>query len=266
MLTHPNFDPVAVDLGIVQIHWYGLMYLAGFAFAYWMCKRYIAFKKLAISNEQVADLIFYGVMGLVIGGRIGYVFFYDLQQFMADPFWLFKIWEGGMAFHGGFLGVCAAIIFYAWRQNIRLGTLADMAALAVPMGLGFGRLGNFIGQELWGRETTVPWGMVFQNDPLGLVRHPSQLYQAFLEGPLLFAIIFFFTRKPRPQWSAAGLFILCYGVFRFFVEFFREPDPHIGFDLMDWLSRGQLLSLPMIIAGTLLVIWAYRQQQPSHNN
>lgn len=261
MLKHPNFNPVAVDLGVIQIHWYGLMYLAGFVFGWWICRLHSRQGRITLNDEQIADLVFACAIGLVLGGRIGYTLFYGFDRFLENPLWALKIWQGGMSFHGGFIGVCLALVWFSRRQNVTLGALADLAALAVPMGLGFGRIGNFIGQELWGRATTVPWGMVFPHDPLGLARHPSQLYQALLEGPLLFAIIFFFSRRPRPPWAAAGLFILCYGVFRFTVEFFREPDAHIGFDLFGWLSRGQLLSLPMVVAGLIMMIWAYRRQQ-----
>ena len=257
MLVHPNFSPVALDLGVIQIHWYGLMYLCAFAFSYWIFKKFSVLGKPPLPANQVDDAVFYGAMGVIIGGRFGYVFFYGFDHFLEEPLWLFKVWEGGMSFHGGFIGVVIAAIIFAKRHQVRLGELCDRVALAAPMGLGFGRLGNFIGQELWGRPTDVPWGMMFPNDPSGLARHPSQLYQMAMEGVLLFLIIYWFTRKERPEWSAGAMFVMCYGIFRFVAEFFRQPDAHIGFDLFGWLSRGQVLSLPMIALGVAALSWAY---------
>ena len=259
MLHHPNFDPVAVSLGPLKIHWYGLMYLMAFASAWWIGRRRSQRADAPLqSAEQVDDLVFYGAMGVVLGGRLGYVLFYNFDRFLDEPLWLFKVWQGGMSFHGGLIGVIVAMLWFARRQVIAPGRLFDFIAPLVPLGLGFGRIGNFIGQELYGRVTDVPWAMVFTTDPLGLPRHPSQLYQAFLEGLVLFIIVYGFTARSRPEWSVSGLFLFCYGVFRFTVEFFREPDIQIGFDLFGWLTRGQLLSLPMIVAGILLLAWAYR--------
>lgn len=259
MLNHPDFDPVAVSLGPLQIHWYGLMYLVGFAAAWWIAAHRAAKAYTPINRKQVDDLIFYGALGVVLGGRAGYVLLYNFDKFLADPVWLFKVWEGGMSFHGGLLGVILAMTLYARHLRISLGSLLDFVAPIVPIGLGMGRIGNFIGQELWGRAADVPWAMIFPKDPSQLPRHPSQLYQAALEGLLLFLIVFYFSRKPRPAWSVGGLFLICYGSFRFFVEFFREPDSHIGFDVFGWMTRGQLLSLPMIIAGIVLMVWAYQK-------
>lgn len=262
MLLHPNMDPIAVDLGFVQVHWYGIMYLFGFAGAYIILKQRAKKGLAPFLAEQVDDIIFHAALGTIIGGRLGYVFLYG-TPLLNDPLSIFRVWEGGMSFHGGFVGVVAAGVIYAWRNKVCFGSLMDFAALVAPIGLGCGRMGNFIGQELWGRPTDVPWAMVFPNDPLALARHPSQLYQGFLEGLTLFAVMYWFNRKPRPRWSGAALFVFLYGVFRFAVEFFREPDAHIGFDVANLFSRGQLLSFPMIIIGFILFIWAYKKSQYS---
>lgn len=263
MLTHPNFDPVAVSLGPVSIHWYGLMYLIGFAAAWMLAVRRTGMAFSPIKREHVDDLIFYAAVGVVLGGRFGYVMFYNFDKFLVEPLWLFKVWEGGMSFHGGLLGVIVAMLLYARKINVGAGQLLDFVVPLVPIGLGMGRIGNFIGQELWGRAAdpeVVPWAMVFPNDPQALARHPSQLYQATLEGLLLFVIVYSFSSRQRPAWSVGGLFITCYGCFRFIVEFFRQPDSHIGFDAMGWLTRGQILSVPMIVAGVALMVYAYRKQ------
>jgi phosphatidylglycerol:prolipoprotein diacylglycerol transferase len=238
------------------------MYLLAFCSAWWLASRRAALPFSPVKRNQVDDLIFYGALGVVLGGRCGYVLFYNFDKFLADPLWLFRVWEGGMAFHGGLLGVLLAMTLYARHLKVSAGALWDFVAPIVPLGLGFGRMGNFIGQELWGRvadPAVAPWAMLFPKDPAALPRHPSQLYQVGLEGILLFVIIYVFSAKPRPAWSVSGLFLLCYGCFRFIVEFFREPDSHIGFDVFGWMTRGQLLSLPMIVAGLLLMVFAYRQ-------
>lgn len=262
MLRHPDIDPVAVQLGPLAIHWYGLMYLMAFGFAWWLAVRRSRQDWRPVAREQVDDLIFYGAIGVILGGRFGYVLFYNFDQFLAQPLWLFQVWQGGMSFHGGLLGVLLAMAWFARSHNIRFGSLMDFVAPLVPVGLGLGRLGNFIGQELWGRASDVPWAMVFPRDPLQLARHPSQLYQFALEGVLLFVLVLLFSRGRRPVWAVSGLFGLCYGVARFIVEFFREPDSHIGFDAFGWLTRGQVLSLPMIAVGAAMIIYAYRQSQP----
>ena len=262
MLTHPNIDPVAVSIGPVSVHWYGIMYLLAFVTAWGLAVRRAGFSHTEVGREQVDDLIFYGALGVVLGGRFGYVMFYNFDRFLSDPLWLLKIWQGGMSFHGGLLGVVVAMLVYARQQNITFAGLLDFVAPIVPLGLGMGRIGNFIGQELWGRAadvSSVPWAMVFPADPEGLPRHPSQLYQAGLEGFLLFAVLYVFSLKPRPTGSVAGLFLIGYGLARFVVEFFRQPDNHIGFDAFGWMTRGQVLSLPMIIIGGAVFIWVYFQ-------
>lgn len=256
MLSYPVIDPVAVSLGPVKVHWYGLMYLLGFAAVY-VLGRYRARQPWSpIKPEAIEDLVTYGALGVILGGRIGYILFYNFGEFLKDPVILFKIWEGGMSFHGGMLGVFAAMWFFSKQQGCTVLQLTDIIAPMAPIGLGAGRIGNFINSELWGRPTDVPWAMVF---PTGgpLARHPSQLYEAFLEGLVLFAILWWYSAKPRPVMAPTGLAILLYGCFRFFAEFFRMPDAHLGFIALDWLTMGQLLSLPMIIVGGLMFYFAH---------
>ena len=259
MLTYPNIDPVALQIGAFEIfgktigplkvHWYGLMYLFGFIAA-WTLGVYRANRPWSpIKRAQVEDLVFYCALGVIIGARVGYIVFYNFGDFLENPLELFKVWNGGMSFHGGMLGVAIAMVYYAKKINSTFLDIADFGAPLVPIGLGLGRIGNFIGGELWGRQTDVPWGMVFPKDSDQLVRHPSQLYQAFFEGLVLFAVLFWFSRKPRPRAAVASLFVLLYGCFRFMVEFVREPDAHIRFDLFGWMTRGQILCVPMIIIG-----------------
>lgn len=259
MLPYPEIDPVAVALGPLKIHWYGLTYLAGLAFAWWLAVRRTRQPWSPVKREQVDDLIFFAALGVVLGGRFGYAIFYGGDRLAADPSWLLRVWQGGMSFHGGFLGVLLAMYLFARRRGIGFGQVMDFVAPLVPVGLGLGRLGNFIGQELWGRSADVPWAMVFPRDPLQLARHPSQLYQFALEGMLLFAIMLWFSRRERPTWAVAGVFSLGYGCLRFVAEFFREPDAHIGFQALGWMTRGQLLCLPMIALGIYLIVSAYRR-------
>ena len=258
MLEYPAIDPVAIAIGPVKVHWYGLTYLAGLAFAWWMATRRADRADTVIDRTQVDDLIFYSALGVVLGGRLGYIIFYGGERLLADPMWALRVWEGGMSFHGGMLGVIFANWLYARSQGIDFGRLLDFVAPLVPIGLALGRLGNFIGQELWGRPASVPWAMVFPADPLQLPRHPSQLYQFALEGLLLFFILLWFSSRPRPTWAVSGVFSLGYGCLRFIAEFFREPDQHIGFEALGWVTRGQLLCLPMIALGIFLLIVAYR--------
>lgn len=268
-MKYPDIDPVALSIdafelfgftiGPISVHWYGIMYLCAFMSA-WGLGVYRAGRPGACLNrKQVEDLIFYAAVGVVAGGRVGYVLFYNFEQFLEDPIWLFKLWEGGMAFHGGLLGVVVAMLLFAKKVNTNFFDIMDFAAPLVPLGLGFGRIGNFIGGELWGRETTVSWGMVFPKDDLGLVRHPSQLYQAFLEGVVLFAILFWFSSRPRPRATVSSLFLIVYGCQRFAVEFVRQPDAHIDY-YMGWVTRGQILSIPMIVVGVVVFAWAYRNK------
>jgi len=257
MLMHPNIDPVAFSVGPVSVHWYGIMYLLAFATAWWLALQRAKRPDSPLAPKQIEDLIVYGALGVVLGGRFGYVFFYNFETWLQDPLWLFRVWEGGMSFHGGLLGVVVANIIYCRRVGIKFPELMDFVAVIVAPGLGFGRLGNFIGQELWGRQTDVAWGMVFPKDIEALVRHPSQLYQAFLEGVVLFAIVYWFARKPRPRLAISALFVMVYGVCRFGVEFFREPDSHLQDLAFGWMTRGQLLTIPMILIGLGVFIWAY---------
>lgn len=259
MLTYPDIDPIAVSLGPLKVHWYGIMYLIGFAAAWWLGKRRAARPGSPLTPEQVADMIFYGALGVVVGGRAGYVLFYNFEQFLQDPLWLFAVWEGGMSFHGGLIGVIVTMLLYARKLGVRFFALADFVAPLVPIGLGAGRLGNFIGGELWGRVTDLPWGMVFPHAG-DLPRHPSQLYQLALEGFALFVILWLYSARPRPTMAVSGLFLICYGIFRFMVEFVRQPDAHLNFVALDWVTMGQLLSLPMVAAGMLLFLLAHRRQ------
>ncbi|UUA71240.1 prolipoprotein diacylglyceryl transferase [Cellvibrio sp. QJXJ] len=257
MLQYPDIDPVAFSLGSFKVHWYGIMYLFAFVSA-WLVAMHRAKQPGALINKaQVENLITYGAFGVILGGRFGYVVFYNFDYWLTDPLWLFRVWEGGMSFHGGLLGVIVAMMIYAKRIDRSFIGLMDFVAPMVPLGLGFGRLGNFIGQELWGRVTDVPWAIVFPKamDPEGVGRHPSQLYQACLEGLLLFIIVFWFSAKPRPRGAISGIFLIAYGTFRFATEFVREPDK--GVALVGWMTRGQLLCLPMFAVGLGLLIYAY---------
>lgn len=257
MLSYPAIDPVALQLGPVSIHWYGITYLVGFAAAWWLMRLRARRSDLQWAQSRVDDLVFYGALGVLLGGRIGHFLFYQPEQLLADPLVFFRVWEGGMAFHGGLLGVILAMVYVARSQGVRLFDVLDFLAPVVPIGLGAGRIGNFINGELWGRTTDVPWGMVFPGAG-PLPRHPSQLYEFALEGVVLFAVLWWFSAKPRPRMAVSGLFLLLYGIFRFAVEFVRMPDMHIGTVAFDWLSMGQLLSLPMIAGGLALLAWSCR--------
>jgi phosphatidylglycerol---prolipoprotein diacylglyceryl transferase len=259
-MRYPEIDPVAFSLGPLQVHWYGLAYLASFVLVWSLLRRRSQQPWSPLTRDQIEDLIFYGALGVVIGGRLGYVFLYKFGQFVEDPLWLFRVWEGGMSFHGGLLGVLIAVAIYAARFELNFLRLTDMVAPAVPIGLFLGRIANFVGQELWGRPTSAWYGMVFPRDPLGLSRHPSQLYEAFLEGIVLFAVLFWFSRQRRPTGAISGLFLLLYGLSRFVVEFVREPDAHIHKLIFGWMTRGQLFCLPMILVGLGLFLYAYKSQ------
>ena len=259
MLVHPQFDPVAIAVGPLAVRWYGLMYLAAFAQFLWLGRHRIA-RVLAPgwTVEQLDDLLFYGVLGVVIGGRLGQVLFYEPGYYLQHPFEVLAIWQGGMSFHGGLLGVIAAEWWHARKHGKSLLDVADFVAPLVPLGLAFGRLGNFINGELWGRpaDPSLPWAMVFPWVD-ALPRHPSQLYQAGLEGIALFAALWWFARKSRPAGSVAGFFLAGYGLARFIAEYFRTPDDGI-FGLSTTVSMGQWLSLPMVAAGIFLLVRARR--------
>jgi len=258
----PVIDPIAISLGPLDIRWYGLMYLVGFAFAFWMANRQCDRSNGVWSREQASDLLFYGFMGVILGGRAGYVFFYQFSQFLDNPLYLFRIWEGGMSFHGGVVGVITAIVFYALKNKRSILAVGDFIVPLLPVGLGAGRIGNFINSELWGRVTDSPFGIIFPNAG-PYPRHPSQLYEFALEGVVLFIILMVFIRKPRPAGSVAGLFLLGYGIFRIIVEFAREPDAHLGF-LTFGLTMGQILSVPMVIAGIALIAYGYSRKNPEN--
>lgn len=256
MLTLPDFDPVALSLGPIKIHWYGLMYLIGFMgawlLAYWRVKHY----KLNWTTDQLSDLIFYGALGVILGGRIGYMVFYNVQELIHQPLSLFKIWEGGMSFHGGLIGVLLALWLYCWKFERRYLEVTDFIAPLVPLGLGAGRIGNFINGELWGRVTDVPWAVVYShvdNQP----RHPSELYELGLEGIGLFILLWWYASKPRKTGHVSAVFLIGYAVCRLIAECFREPDPQIGFIAFGWLTMGQLLSIPMLLLG--LWLWWFKR-------
>lgn len=260
MFVFPEIDPVALHLGPIQIHWYGLMYLLGFVSAWFLAAYRVKRLGLDWSKEQISDLIFYGALGVVIGGRLGYMLFYNFFAFIKAPWTLFAIWTGGMSFHGGMLGVFVALWFFAYKQDKSFFAVTDFVAPLVPIGLGAGRLGNFINGELWGRVSDVPWAMVYPHVD-ALPRHPSEIYQFLVEGGLLFIILWVYALKPRPQMATSGLFLLVYGLGRFVTEFYRQPDPQLGLIVLDTFTMGQLLSFPMIFGGLLLIIYAYRKAQ-----
>lgn len=252
MLPYPSINPIAFSLGPIQVHWYGLMYAIGFIGA-WIMASYRANKpNSAWTKDQASDLIFYSALGVILGGRIGYMLFYDFADFLARPLSIFQIWQGGMSFHGGLMGVLLAIYLFSRKTGKRFFDITDFAAPLVPIGLGAGRIGNFINGELWGRVTSVPWAMTFPHAGQ-LPRHPSQLYEFFFEGILMFLFLWVYSAKKRPRMAVSGWFAFLYGIFRFILEFFRQPDTQLGFIAWDWLTMGQLLSLPLIIIGLALI-------------
>ncbi len=273
MLTYPNIDPVLLSLGPLKIHWYGMMYLVAFVGGWWLGRLRAARPDSGWTTQDVDDLLFYMVLGIVLGGRVGYVLFYGFDDLVSDPLSLFRVWQGGMSFHGGLLGVMAAMLLFAKRFKRTFFTCTDFVAPLIPLGLGTGRLGNFINGELWGGPTSVPWGMqvscqefpalCYQKLQLaaGTVMtptlHPSQLYEALLEGAALFLLLWVYSSKFRPKMAVSGLFLLGYGLFRFVVELVRMPDAHIGYLASDWFTMGQLLTLPMLLGGLLLISLAY---------
>lgn len=278
MLVHPDIDPVALRLGPLSVHWYGLMYLLGFWGGWWLLLKRAPRMHPPLSRDTVNDLVFYIIMGVIVGGRLGYTFFYNFSGFVQNPLVLLRIWEGGMSFHGGLIGVVIAFIWFARTHQLKVFDVGDFAVPMIPLGLFTGRIGNFINGELWGAPTTLPWGMLFphagaKDCALGTIvtvgdgltptcgRHPSMLYEAFLEGLVLFVILWWFAQKPRPRMAVSGLFLLGYGVFRSLVETVRLPDAHIGYLAgTNWLTMGMLLSAPVWIAGLTLMVLAYRKR------
>ncbi|MBG6026175.1 prolipoprotein diacylglyceryl transferase [Proteus columbae] len=285
-LKFPEIDPVMFSIGPVSLHWYGMMYLVGFVFALWLANRRAAKPNSGWNKNEVETLLYVGFVGVFIGGRLGYVLFYNLPVFLNDPLYLFKVWDGGMSFHGGLIGVICAMIWFAKRTKRKFFQVADFVAPLIPFGLGLGRIGNFINGELWGRVTLdTPWAILFPSsrsedlqlvaqDPTTLLpiiqeygvlpRHPSQLYEMLLEGVVLFIILNIFVRKNRPVGSVSGLFLIGYGAFRIIAEFFRQPDAQLG--LFGGVSMGQILSIPMILLGIIFMVWAYRQDKKTPQN
>jgi phosphatidylglycerol:prolipoprotein diacylglycerol transferase len=259
MFYHPEFDPIAFHLGVVAVRWYGLMYLIGFALGLILGRSRIrSNQNSSMSIREFDDLLFYIVLGVIIGGRLGYSIIYDLGNVIRSPLSVFYVWEGGMSFHGGLIGVCIAILVYARVKQKNWLVLGDFVAPLVPLGLAAGRVGNFINGELWGRPTEVPWAIVFPQSGSFVGRHPSQLYEFFFEGLVLFMILWVFSKRQRPVGVISGLFLACYGFFRFSIEFMREPDQHLGL-LSFGLSMGQWLCVPMIFIGLVLLMRAIRR-------
>ncbi|MFO0773610.1 MAG: prolipoprotein diacylglyceryl transferase [Nitrospiraceae bacterium] len=261
MLPYPNISPVIVQLGPLALRWYGLMYLIGLTGAYFLVKRRVEEQKLGLSGDQVYDMVVYAALGVFLGGRLGYVLFYNLGYYLEHPLKIFAVWEGGMSFHGGLLGVITSLIWYARKTGMAIYTVADLAAAVTPLGLGFGRIGNFINGELFGRPTDVAWCMVF---PMGGpdCRHPSQLYEAMLEGVLLFTVLWLIYKTSPPPGTLLWSFLAGYGTCRVIVEFFREPDAQMG-TFLGGISMGQALSAPMFLIGVTMLIVGYLRANPS---
>ncbi|MES1939790.1 prolipoprotein diacylglyceryl transferase [Salinisphaera sp. T5B8] len=260
MFVHPDIDPVAVSIGPLAVHWYGLMYLLSFLIGWGLGIVRTKQAHIHWQREEVGDLLFYVVLGVVVGGRVGYMLFYQPGLLLENPLQLFYIWQGGMSFHGGMLGVFAAAGWFARSTQRAFFDITDFVAPIVPVGLFFGRIANFINGELIGRVTDVPWAMIYPRVDMA-PRHPSELYEAGLEGLLLFAILWWFASKPRPRMAVSGLFLIGYGCLRFFAEFFRQPDSFLGFVAFDWMTMGQVLCTPMILGGILLLALAYRRDR-----
>ncbi len=259
MISLPSIDPVALRVGFLEFRWYGIMYVLAFVSA-WFLGRYRASKpNSGWTKSAFDDLLTLGMLGVILGGRIGYVLFYDLPYYIEDVSRILQIWQGGMSFHGGLLGVLCMLYIFARHSKRPFWSVIDFAAPLVPLGLFFGRIGNFINGELWGNVTTLPWGVVF---PYAgpLPRHPSQLYEAFFEGFLLFIVLWWYSSKPRPTCAVSGVFAIGYGLARFCVEFVRTPDVHLGYLAFDWLTMGQILSLPLILVGIILLLYSHKKK------
>src|SRR3954447_21002757 len=260
MLVHPQFDPVAIHLGPLAIRWYGLMYLLGFALFILLGRyRIKQTPQGPFTNAMLDDMLFYGILGVILGGRLGHILFYQLGYYLQHPLEIFAVWQGGMSFHGGFLGVITAMALVARKYGVRWLAVTDFIAPLVPLGLGAGRIGNFINAELWGRPADVPWAMIFPNVD-AIPRHPSQLYEFALEGVAFFMLLWLYSSRPRPVGTVSAVFLIGYGVFRSFAEFFREPEEGLLGLMTLGISMGQWLSLPMVIAGVLMLRWAYRER------
>lgn len=257
MLVYPQIDPVAFHVFSWPVYWYGMMYLIGFVAGWGLLTLRNYYSPRSFTADQISDIVFYTALGAIIGGRLGYMFFYDWHVLLNEPLLIFQTWKGGMSFHGGLLGVLIAMVLFARKHHKPFLALTDFIAPVVPIGLGAGRIGNFINGELWGRVTDSSLGMVFPNAG-SLPRHPSQLYEFSMEGVLLFIILFLYAWKPRPMGAVSGLFALFYGIFRCIAEFFREPDVQIGY-LFGGMTEGQLLSIPLILVGILLLVYAYKK-------
>ncbi len=274
-MIYPDIDPVALSLGPLKVHWYGLMYLVGMLGGWSLARWRVAKGNSGWTAQEVDDLLFYCAVGVVLGGRLGYILFYGFNDWLADPARIFRVWEGGMSFHGGFLGVLAAMWLYNRKHGKGFFELTDFIAPYITIGLFTGRIGNFINGELWGKPTDLPWAMRLRcdafvslcRDKLGLPPgtewtpplHPNQLYEALGEGLLLFVLLWWFSSRPRPPMAVSALFLIGYGIFRFLIEFVRMPDVQLGYLAGGWFTMGQLLSLPMIIAGVVLMAAAYRK-------
>jgi phosphatidylglycerol:prolipoprotein diacylglycerol transferase len=256
MLVFPEIDPVIFGIGPLKVRWYGLMYVIAFLLAWWLARRRCTAAHSPVNAKEVDDLLFNGMLGVIVGGRVGYCLVYGWDQLISDPLYLFKITEGGMSFHGGLAGVMIAMWLFGRSRGKTMWQILDFVAPIVPLGLGFGRIGNFINGELWGKATDVPWGVIYRGERL----HASQLYEAALEGFILFAILWWFSAKPRPYMAVSGLFLMLYGIFRFFVEFYRVPDAHLDYLALGWVTMGQVLSIPMILVGGLMLVMAYRSK------
>ena len=266
MLVYPQIDPVAVHLGPLSIRWYGLMYLIGFAF-FILLGRYRIRQNPdgPVTSNMLDDMLFYGVLGVIVGGRLGHILFYQFGYYLQHPLEIFAVWQGGMSFHGGFLGVITAMAVLARKYRLPWLAVTDFIAPLVPLGLGAGRIGNFINGELWGRPTEVYWGMIFPHVD-NIPRHPSQLYEFALEGLAFFVLMWIYSARPRPVGAVSGMFLIGYGIFRSLAEFFREPDDGFMGMMTLGISMGQWLSLPMVVAGILMIAWTYRAQpEPSRS-